>query len=47
MISTGGDRSSALQDPSLVLYHCATLTLLIVSLIKLNINIFCQVSEVA
>ncbi len=47
MISTGGDRSSTLRDPSLVLYHCATHTLIIASFIKLNMNIFCQVSEVA
>ena len=42
MISTGGDRSSALRDPSSVLYHCATFTLTNGSLLKLYINIFCQ-----
>jgi hypothetical protein len=47
MNSTGGDRSSALRDHSLVLYHCAILTLMMGSIIKLKINTFCHFSEVA
>jgi hypothetical protein len=47
MKSTGGDQSSNLREPSLILYHCATHTLTIVPIIKTNINIFCHFSEAA
>ncbi len=47
MKNTGGDRSSNLQDPNLVLYHCATLTLAITTIIKIKINIFCHFSKAA
>jgi hypothetical protein len=46
MNNTGGDRSSNLRDPSLVLYHCATLTLTNGSIIKIYIKIFGHFSEV-
>jgi hypothetical protein len=46
-VNTGGDRSSVLQDSSLVLYHCVTFTLAISIIIKLNTNIFCHFPEVA